>query len=254
MSLPISIRAELFKTKRTASLYLTLVIAAVVPFIFLLDATVDGISPENRSSIFSKMFSEGFKMTGFVMLPLFIVLISTLLPQLEYKNNAWKQVLTSPQTKGNVYLAKFINIHLLILLFLVANQLFMLLSAIALHFMEPSFNVLNQPLHIYDVLVNILNSYATLLAFSTIQFWLGLRFKNFIVPLAIGISMWFVGSMLVLEFKSGFSIYFPYSFHVYSVFPKIKHQLNAVEWTSGAYAVAFLLLGFIDFKTRKLKA
>jgi hypothetical protein len=252
MSLPISLRSEILKSKRTASFYLTLVTAAVVPFIFMLDASFDGISPENRSSIFNKMFTEGFKMTGFAIFPMFVVLICTLLPQIEYKNNAWKQVLTSPQTKGNVFAAKFINIHLLILLFLIANQLFMLITAVVLHFIQPSWNVLNQPLNSYNILVDIVNTYVTLLALGTIQFWLGLRFKNFIVPIAIGISFWFIGSMLVMEFKSSFAIYFPYSFHVYSIFPNFKSQLNTIQWTSVGYAALFLVLGFIDFKRRRM--
>lgn len=254
MSLPISLRSEILKSKRTASFYVTLIAAAVVPFIFILDATFDGISPENRHIILNKMFTEGFRMTGFAIFPMFVVLICTLLPQIEYKNNAWKQVFTSPQTKGNVFMAKFINIHLLILVFLVANQLFMLITAVALHFIQPSWNVLTQPFNTYHFLVNIVNTYVTLLAIGAIQFWLGIRFKNFIVPVAIGISLWFIGSMLVMEFKSGFAVYFPYSFHVYSVFPKYKPQLNTIEWTSGAYAVLFLILGFIDFKMRKVKS
>lgn len=252
MSIPLSLRSEILKTKRTASLYLTLVSAAVVPFIFMLDATFDGISPENRSSIFNKMFIEGFKMTGFVILPMFVVLICTLLPQIEYKNNAWKQVLTSPQAKGNVFVAKFINIHLLILLFLIANQLFMLLTAVVLHFIHPTWHVLNQPFNSYNVLINIVSTYVALLAIATIQFWIGLRFKNFIAPIAIGISLWLIGTLLVMEYKSSFAVYFPYSFHVYSAFPELKPKYSEIQWTSLAYGVAFLTIGFLDFKRRRM--
>jgi lantibiotic transport system permease protein len=251
MSLLISLRSELLKSKRTASVYLTLLAAAVVPFIFVLDATVDGISPENRSTIFSKMFIEGFRMSGFVILPIFIILVCTLLPQVEYKNNTWKQVFTSPQTKGNVFVAKLINIHFLILLFIIANQFFLLMAATLLHFTEPTFNVLNQPIEGYEIFVNIVNAYVSLLAMCTLQFWLGLRFRNFIIPIAIGISLWVIGSMLVMEYKFGWAVYFPYSFHVYNTFPNHKPLLNTVEWASGAYAAAFLLLGFLDFKTNR---
>jgi hypothetical protein len=252
MGLSMSLRSELVKSKRTASFYLTLVAAAVIPFIFMLDATFDGISPENRSSIFTKMFTEGSKMTGFFILPMFIVLICTLLPQIEYKNNGWKQVLTSPQTKGNVFVAKFANIHLLILLFLMANQLFMLIAAMVLHFVQPSYKVLNQPLDVYGIFVNIVNTYVTLLAIGVIQFWLGLRFKNFIVPIAIGISLWIIGILLVMAFKSSFAMYFPYSFPVYNAFPDHKSQVTTVQWISVGYAALFLFIGFMDFKNRRM--
>jgi hypothetical protein len=254
MSLSLSLRSELLKSNRTASFYLTLVAAAVVPFIFVLDATVDGISPENRSVIFNKVFIEGLKMTGFLILPMFVVLICTLLPQIEYKNNAWKQVFTAPQAKTSVFIAKFINIHFFILFFIVANLLLTLIAAAVLHFVQPSLNVLNQPLDTYNIFVNIVNTYVTLLALGTLQFWLGLKFKNFIAPIAIGISLWIIGSMLVMQFESSLAVYFPYSFHVYNVFPQYKSQLNTVRWASVAYAIVFLLFGFIDFKTRKVKS
>jgi hypothetical protein len=247
----ISLRTELLKTKRTAAFYLTLVAAAFGPFMSLLDLIFgEGVSEENGKVIFNEMFIQKFQMTSFVMLPMFVVLICTLLPQIEYKNNAWKQVLTSPQTKGNVFLAKFINIHLLILLFLIVNQLCMLVTVVILHFKEPSLNVLNQPVNWHKVLVTILNIYVALLAMSTIQFWLGLRFKNFIVPIAVGISCWIIGVILVEQFQSSFAAYFPYSFHVFGTFPDSKAQLNNILWTSAGYAVLFLVLGFIDFKRR----
>ena len=254
MSLAISLQSELLKSRRTASFYLTLVAAAVIPVIFIMDITLDGVSPQNRAGIVGKMFSEGLKMTGFLILPMFIILITTLLPQIEYKNQAWKQVLTSPQTKGNVFLAKFLNIHFLILIFIIVNQLMMGVAALVLNMVEPTWNVLSQPFDKYQHVVALLNSYAPLLAICTIQFWLGLRFKNFIAPIAIGISLWIIGSLLVIEFKSSIAEYFPYSFHVYGNFPQFKSKLNAVEWASGVYAIAFLVIAFLDFKSRKIKS
>ena len=254
MSLSLSLRSEILKSKRTASFYLTLVAAAVIPFIFMLDATVDGVSPENRGIIFNKMFIEGFRMTGFMILPMFVVLICTLLPQIEFKNNAWKQVLTSPQEKSSVFIAKFINIHFFIVLFLVANLIFMFLAAVVFHFVQPALHVLNQPLDTYSIFKNIVNTYIALLALCTIQFWLGLKFKNFIAPIAVGISLWIIGSMLVMQFNSSFAIYFPYSFHVYNAFPQYSSSVAKVEWVSAAYAIVFLFVGFLDFKTRKIKS
>jgi hypothetical protein len=123
-------------------------------------------------------------------------------------------VLASPQTKGNVFMAKFINIHLLTLTFLVTNHLAMFLIVVVLHFKEPSLNVLNQPVNGYDVLMLRVNVYVALLAMSAIQFWLGFRFKNFIVPVAVGISCWIIGTILIFQFQSAFSFK---PFHQYYV-------------------------------------
>ncbi len=255
MNLLISLRSEILKTKRTAAFYFTIIAAVFGPFMSSLDAMFgEGISGENGKAIFNKMMTDKFEMTALVMFPMFVVLISTLLPQIEYRNNAWKQVLASPQTKGNVFLAKFVNMHLLILVFLVTNLLAMFLTATVLHFREPSLHVLNQPLNVYQVLLIRVNIYVALLAMSCMQFWLGLRFRNFIIPIAIGISCWIIGTILVFEYKSGIAAYFPYSFQVYSTFPKYKAQLNAIHWTSIAFAVTLLVLAFINFNRRGNKS
>ena len=91
-------------------------------YLGMLDLFFDGVQPDKRGIIFNEMFTTRFGMTGALSFPLFIILVCTLLPQIEYKNNTWKQVLTSPQTKWNIFLAKFINLQLFILLFIAANQ------------------------------------------------------------------------------------------------------------------------------------
>lgn len=252
MNLLLSLRSEILKSKKTASFYLALVAGGLGPVTSMLDLIFDGVPAEDRNLLLHKMFTTRFQMTGFLLLPLFVVLVCTLLPQIEYKNNAWKQVLTSPQTKSNVWVAKFLNVHLLILLFLLTNQLSMFAVAVVLHFMQPSLNLLHQPVNGYAVFLTVANSYATLLALCTIQFWLGIRFKNFVVPVAIGLSLWFIGSLMVMQFETRVALYFPYSFHVYSSFPKYGSHLPAVQWTSLGYAVLFLIAGFVDFQKRRM--
>ena len=147
MSFLVSLRSERLKISRTASFYLAFGAAAFTPVISMLDLIFDGVGPEHRNDIFNEMFTSRFGMTGALSFPIFIILVCTLLPQIEYKNNTWKQVLTSPQTKGNVFLSKFITVQLLIILFIVINQLLVPVSAVILHFKEASLNVLNQPLN-----------------------------------------------------------------------------------------------------------
>jgi hypothetical protein len=218
----------------------------------MLDLAFDGVDVDHKKDIFNNLLVSKFMMTGLVALPLFLVLVCTLLPQIEYKNNTWKQVLTSPQHKASIFASKFINIQLLIGIFLLTNLLLMFAVAVILHFMEPSLDVLNQPLNWQKVIMARANAYVALLAICSIQFWLGLRFKNFFVPIAIGIALWFMGTILVMQLKSDFVAYFPYSFHAYGKFPKYDPLVSPVGWTSVCYTVLFLLIGFLDFKKRRM--
>ena len=250
MNLLISLRSELLKT-RTASFYLTLIGAAVGPVMYLLNVLLDEneIDPSQKDPL-NAIFKILSDMNGTALFPLFVILICTLLPQIEYRNNTWKQVFASPQTKVNVFLAKFMNVQLLMLVFLIATHLFMLLTIVAVNFIKPTLNLLEHPLNGRTVLVNAANGYTLLLAVCAIQFWMGLRSRNFIVPIGIGFALWLSGTIMAVQYKSNLVFYFPYSFNAFPVSTKLKSQLTQVAWTSLGYALLFLIVGFFDFRRR----
>lgn len=253
MNLSISLRSEILKTKRTAAFYLTLVGAAAVPVIFLLNVLMsDGFDGSKKDPL-NSLFKLNAEANGLAFFPWFIILLCTLLPQLEYRNNTWKQVLASPQAKLNLMLAKYLNIQLLLLLFLVSTHLFMFIAIVLGNVIDPSLGLFSRPLNGQTVLLNAANAYVTMLAVCSIQFWLGLRFKNFIVPIAVGLALWLTGTMLAFEFKSSLANYFPYSFQAFYLSPAHKPHLTQVAWTSAGYAVLFLCTCFLDFRRRESK-
>src|SRR5690349_9113020 len=101
MNLLTALRSEILKTKRTAAFYFTLIMAVPIPFIFLLNVLTGGGDVKvTHEGPLNALFDLGLERNGMVFFPLFVVLVCTLLPQIEYRNNTWKQVLTSPQTKA----------------------------------------------------------------------------------------------------------------------------------------------------------
>ena len=251
MNLVISLRSEIFKTKRTAVFYFTLISAAIVPVIFLLNVLGDDLDSTKKDPL-NMIFKLLSDMNGVAFFPWFVILICTLLPQIEYRNNTWKQVFTSPQPKVNVLTAKFVNIHLLMLLFLVSTHLFMFLAIALANFIKPTLGLYKNPLDGGIVLVNAANTYVTVLALSAIHFWLGIRSKNFIVPIGVGLSLWLTGTLLVLQFKSSIGNYFPYSFQSITLSSQHRPYLEQVMWTSVVYSVLFLVAGFIEFRRRRM--
>jgi len=250
MNLLISLRSELLKT-RTASFYLTLIGAAVGPVMYLLNILLDeGESDSLKKDPLNAIFKILSEMNGTALFPLFVILICTLLPQIEYRNNTWKQIFASPQTKVNVFLAKFMNVHLLMLVFLIATHVFMLLAVVVINFIKPALNLFEHPLNGSAVLVNAANAYILVLAICAIQFWLGLRSRNFIVPIGIGFALWLAGTIMTVQYKSNLVFYFPYSFNAFPVSTKLKSQLTQIAWTSLGYALLFLIVGFFDFRRR----
>jgi hypothetical protein len=254
MKLLNALRAERLKTKRTASFYFTLVLAAFIPAVFLLNALSGGsdLAAVSRDPL-NDIFGLCAERTGFAFYPLFVILVCTLLPQIEYRNNTWKQVFTSPQAKANIFFAKFLNINRLIVLFLVANLVFTALAIVVTHFNQPALNLLHQPFDATRLLLRTTNSYVMMLAMCALQFWLGLRFRNFVVPVAVGLLLWIAGIMIIFEDSTLVDV-FPYSFQVFPFDAKLQPKLTRVAWTSVGYATLFLFFGFLDFRRRRLTA
>jgi hypothetical protein len=136
------------------------------------------------------------------------------------------------------------------LVFLIATHLFMFLTIVGVNFIKPTLNLFEHPLNGSTVLVNAANAYILLLAVCAIQFWMGLRFRNFIVPIGIGFALWLAGTIMAVQYKSNLVYYFPYSFNAFPVSTKLKSQLTQVAWTSLGYALLFLIIGFFDFRRR----
>lgn len=255
MQLITALRAEMLKSKKTASFYLTLICTLLIPAFLLLNLLSNGSDLQAvRQDPLNGILAMGAERTGLVFFPLFIILVCTLLPQIEYRNNTWKQVLAAPQTKANIFLAKFISINGFIVIFLLAHLFFMALVIVITHFYYPSMNVLHQPFNARAVVLRTANAYVSMLAMGSFQFWLGLRFRNFIIPIAVGLLLWITGMVLIFESQSSVLNYFPYGFQVFPYAAQLQPQMGQVVWTSIAYTTLFLLFAFLDFRKRRLGA
>jgi lantibiotic transport system permease protein len=253
MNFLISFRAEILKTKKTASWYLALFAAAIIPVIIFIDFSADGFLPENLKDPWNILFIEGSKGIGAMILPIYVILISTLLPQIEFRNHTWKQLFASPQSMVHVFFAKFLNVQLLIIFFLVVYNLLMSVSALSIHFMDASVGQGKPSVDIYSIFSINTKLYLSILAISALQFWLGLRFRNFVTSVATGILLWAIACIVLLQMHGSAPHLFPYAYPAMSMFPIYEEKLPGIQFASVAYAILFLGLGVIDFRRRMLR-
>jgi hypothetical protein len=258
MSFIISAQAEVLKTKRTASFWFSILGAGFVPAIFLLVFIFnpdDGAFKAFGTSPWRKMFSLAWQFFGAFALPAYIILISTLIPQIEIKNHTWKQVFASPQSLGNIYFSKFAAIHLMILFCFVLFNLFLILTGLAASMIDEKFQFLHYGIDLKMVLWSGAKEYISILGISAIQYFLSLRFKNFVAPIGIGLAL-VIGSIVALNLQWVHLYKLPYAYPILSA-DSLKatgrpflenHELNSI-----GYFVFFTLLGFLDMKMRKEK-
>jgi lantibiotic transport system permease protein len=256
MSLLISLESESVKIKRSAAFYICFIVAAIIPLILFFDLLTpsDGAKAVTEQIPFVKYFQMAQQIFNFIFMPLFIILISTLLLQIEYRNNTWKQVLTSPQKLFNVFLAKFLTLHLLIILFITTFIVLLLIGALLINLIHPG--LFKGELNLGLVLRTNWNAYLSIFAISAIQFWLALRFKNFIAPLAIGFCLWFMAPLMLFSLHWSFADRYPYSFPILLAKMsemKTEPDVPLLQMLSVGYALFFLALAFIEFKIRRVK-
>lgn len=258
MSLLISLRSESVKIKRSAAFYVCFIVAAIVPIILFFDVVTpsDGGKEVIQQESLDEYFEHAQQVTNFVFLPLFIILISTLLMQIEYRNNTWKQVLTSPQKIIDVFLSKFVTLHLLIILFIASFLTFLFIGIFLINLIHPG--LFKKGLDLQAVLLTNWNLYVSIFAISAMQFWLSLRFKNFIAPLAIGFCLWIMAPLMLFSLNWSFADRYPYSFPIQLVAmsekPDFKPDIPLIQMLSMAYGLFFVGVAFLEFKIRRVKS
>jgi hypothetical protein len=258
MGLAITLRSEFTKTKRSPIWILTFVAAILAPALMLiaLSETNDNGQPSEDIGKMAKgawdfYYYEGISIISIIFLPMFIILTSTLLPQIEYRNHTWKQVLASPQSYGKLYISKFLIFQLVIIVFIMANLAFMAVSGVISDILHPKFNFYAQPLDWVKVLNMATKAYIASFGLCAIQFWMGLRFKSFLIPIGVGVICFILGMINMFGFHVIDADKFPFNFSGYIIFKGNLARVHFVLWLSTAFMAAVLIIGFFDFRYKK---
>ena len=257
MSFIISLQTELFKTKRTSAFWICVIGAAFIPTVYLLlfllnpKETIQDMGPRP----WAVFINRAWQIFCVFVLPISIILLTTLVTQIEFRNNTWKQVFASPQPVGNIFFSKYLTVHIMILsCFVMFNVLIVLVGVIA-DLTNPGFAFLEHRIDWQMILKLNLKVYIAILAISAIQYWLSLRFKNFAASIGIGLALE-IGSIIAFASQWKHIDKYPYSFAVLSLDstqtagrPLLEnHELNSFGYLAG-----FTLLAFIDLRMRKAK-
>lgn len=256
MSYAISLRTELIKAKRSAAFWLCLVGAGFIPGIIFLMYL---FKPKNFVPRFKLMpwenhFMHGWQAFSVFLLPMFVIIVCSQIPQIEYKNNTWKQVFASPQSLGNIFFSKFNTILLMIVFLFVMFNVFMICNAVLISFINSDYPFLHSSAK-WDVILKMnLRTFVALLAIISIQYWLSLRIKNFIVPIAVGLAL-LISAMIIQQWEHIYKV--PYAFPLLTFLTLNKtlkgggnlfqnHELNSIGWF-----VTITALAFVDMRFRK---
>lgn len=249
----ISVQTEFMKIRRSAAFWLVIAGGAFLPVLLvLMYLTKPGqFEKELGTDPWMAHLMTGFRGGSFFLWPMFIILVTSLVTQIEYRNNTWKQVMTSPLRIADVYFSKYLVIQVMIIAGYFLFDAWIILAGLVAQVFHPAFGFTHAPLHLRAFLVMDAKSYIAVLAMSTFQYVVSLRFKNFIPAIGTGLGLIIAGLFMLTWDKVQF---FPYA---YSALTFVRSNINGDfsilkhEYWSLGYFVVFLMAGFIDFTTRR---
>lgn len=190
-------RAELLKSKRTASIWLAVIGALFVPLVHFIGmmADPDDFVKNVSKGGWERYIGENWTVGGLFILPCFVILSSSLLVQIEYRNNTWKQVYASPRSIADIFFSKLIVIHLFaICCFLLFNFFIVAMAYLAVLF-NRDYQAFLQPIPWDMLFTYFAKGYFAIATITVAQYWMALRFRNFIVPMAVGLALLVTGLM-----------------------------------------------------------
>lgn len=244
--------AEFIKTKRSFALWLTILAALFIPAInvVILLERPDMLLAKFEQTPWLTFFRFNWKNVAAVILPMYIILITNLIVQIEFRNNTWKQVYASPRSFADIFFSKLVVIQVLVPFYMLCFDGFVVLAGLLVHSVNPAYRLTASNIDWDSLLLISGRVYLGCLAVSVIQYWLSLRFRNFVIPLGLGLGLWITGIVLMDWDKI---IYYPYvysTFMFFIDFDKEPQQLVVLVTSSIAALALSVSIAYYDMKHR----
>lgn len=254
-----STKNEFIKLKRTFAFWLTIISALFIPIIYLIYYLLKykDLIPDEGVNPWNKFFVNQIRAAAPLLVPLFIVLLTSLIVQIEHKSTGIKHLFSLPVPKWSVYFGKLSVVIGTISIAYILFFIFMLVVGYIIGFIHRELNFLSfNPSPIESVKL-LFRSFIATLGIVGLQFWLSFRMRNFIIPLGVGMVLIVTG---LIVYRAPEAIYFPYGYNMLSLFPiAVDNDMGNMLWFptvslySVSYFIIFSVIGYFDIKRLNIK-
>ena len=249
MNFIFSLQSEWLKTRRSAASWLCLIGGFFISIIYLIVFIYKHKSINSyNSNIWEQHFMQLWvNMAGF-LLPIGVILACSLITQLEYKNNTWKQLHTTPQSYTTIFFSKFSVIILMTVKFFVFFNIGILLSGI-IPCLLFDHQLPNEGIPIMYFLKGNIKFFITCLPIMAIQYLISLKYKNFVISIGVGLGA-LIGTLIGLRWKY---IYIsPFSYCPINIMAP-KNEFINIYVASISYFLILMAASYVLYITKKEK-
>jgi len=248
-----SLSSEWLKQKRTAAAWLVVIGGFFIPALILFARLYEsgGLAAANESPrLWETQYARCWEFMGFFLLPIGVILTTSLVTQLEFRNNTWKQLHTTPQRPATIFFSKLTVIVVMLLQWFVLFNIGIYLTGVlpCLFFRHVPYPTEPLPLRLF--VQNSGRFFLDALPIVALQYLVSLQWKNFLAPLGIGFGL-YVASVVAVHWRYGYWV--PYTYCYYEFLGKrspVSFSIHA--WALGYFGV-FTVVGYILYISKKEK-
>ncbi len=248
------IRIEWLKTRRSAASWLCLVGGFFLPLMSFIGFLKDHKSIDNFTGATNSWLVYFVHLREFLviaLLPMGIILVTSLITQVEYRNNSWKLVHTMPRTWLHTFSTKLAVLLLMVFKFFIFFNAGMLLAAV-LPTLLFNHSLPRDPLPVLQLLRANLHIFVVCLPVIALQYLFSLYFRNFLVPLGLGLLLW-IGSLILVQHWS-YAWISPYSYTTLLTQPKANTAGRNIFALALVYFPLITLTSFVLYYSKKDKS
>ena len=253
-----AVESEWLKRKRSLASWLVVVGSVFTPAIVIIARLVNHDTLQQTYSadnFWTQLWKNSWESMAIFFLPMGAILATSLVTQIEFRNNAWKQVHALPISLATIFFSKLVVVVLMMIQFFLLFNVAIYLSAILPWLLGSHVPYPRPPIPWRTFLGDDLLYFIDCLPIVAAQYLISLRFSNFLVPVGIGFLAW-VGALASLPWKFGYVIPYTYCILNYvkdspggkAVVPSVNFHWLAIGWF-----LLFTAAGFGLFVTRKQK-
>ena len=247
--------AEWMKKSRSFASWLVLIGGFFIPFMSLIVFLVypkQLLSIHAARNFWGLIFQHSWQSMAFMLLPMGIVLAVSLITQLEFRNNGWKQLHSTPVSFKTIYFSKLAVLIVMMLQLFILFNIGIYLSVVIPSFFKSSIPFPGYAINFSYFLQENGKYFIVCLPMVALQYIISLHFKNFLIPIGAGLAL-VIGGLIALSWKY---IYMIPSAYTALYFLQTKSNIvpthNLLFWSLG-YFVLFIMVGYWLYVSKKEK-
>ena len=249
----LSVKNELYKLKRTFAFWLTLLASFFVPALLFIVTLFKhkNFIPKGDANPWDMIMQIETSIIVTVLIPFFILLVTSLIMQLEHRSGGLKDLFSLPVPKWSIYYGKLTVVLFTVFMTYLLFSIFLLMSGYISGLLFPDLKYTSFSPDFLKLFKTLGVSFVALLGVMGLQFWLSFRIKNFIIPLGIGMVLIITG-LIIGNYPSD-AVYYPYAYNMITM-PFVNGEIEGqFLWYTLGFFILTTTIGFIDISKKNIK-